>query len=193
MNKSHRKLLVILSVVFGFSSFIQAQEVALKTNTLYWGTTSPNIGMEVALGRKITLDVSGGINLFTFSNNKKLKHGLLQPELRFWTCEAFNGHFFGIHAHGAQFNVGGWNIPVGRLSVFKDHRYEGWLAGGGLTYGYQWVLSKHWNFEASIGAGYAYIDYRKYNCPECGQKVGEGKINYFGVTKAALSLIYVLK
>ena len=39
----------------------------------------------------------------------------------------------------------------------KGRHYEGWYVGGGLTYGYQWMLSRHWNLEASIGVGYARI------------------------------------
>lgn len=82
---------------------------------------------------------------------------------------------------------------MGRLEKFKDRRYEGYLYGGGIGYGYQWILSPRWNFEASLGAGFARIHYDIYPCAECGTKLGEGKYNYWGVTKAALSLIYFLK
>ncbi|HML66125.1 MAG TPA: DUF3575 domain-containing protein [Dysgonomonas sp.] len=171
----------------------KAQEVAIKSNLAYWATATPNLGMEFALGRKSTLDISGGLNPFEFSDNKRFKHWLVQPEYRWWFCEAFNGHFLGIHAHGAQFNVGGWDIPIGRLDVFKDKRYEGYLYGGGISYGYQWVLTNRWNFEFNIGAGYARIHYDEYPCKDCGTKQDEGNYNYWGVTKVGLSFIYFIK
>lgn len=44
-----------------------------------------------------------------------------------------------------------------------------------------------------IGAGWIHADYDKYDCPHCGEWQGAGKKDYFGVTKAAVSLIYLIK
>lgn len=184
--------LVILALATSLS-FSFAQKVAIKNNLLYDATVTPNLALEIAMSRKMTLEMAAGLNFFDFSNNKKIKHFLVQPELRWWTCDVFNGHFFGLHGHGAQFNVGGWDIPVGRLDTFRDNRYQGYLYGGGLSYGYQWLLRPRWNLEASIGGGYARIHYEKYPCTTCGTKLDEGHTNYFGVTKAAVSLIYIIK
>ena len=192
MRKIRRISLVAL-VFIAFSAASYAQSTAIKTNLLYWGTTSPNLQLEFGLSKKTTLELGAGFNLFEFSDNKKFKHLLVQPEYRYWFCERFNGHFLGLHGHGAQFNVGGWDIPVGRLDAFKDRRYEGYLYGAGISYGYQWVLSPRWNFEASLGGGFARIHFDKFQCATCGTKLDEGKYDYFGVTKAALSLIYIIK
>lgn len=189
---SHRFIPVILALTVSLPG-IFAQKAAIKNNLLYDATATPNLALEMALSRKTTLELGAGLNWFNFSDNRRFKHLLVQPELRWWTCDVFNGHFFGIHVHGAQFNVGGWDIPVGRLDTFKDNRSQGYLYGGGISYGYQWILSPRWNFEASIGGGYARIHYDKYPCANCGSKIEEGKYNYWGVTKAALSLIYIIK
>lgn len=184
--------LVILGLATSLS-FSYAQKVAIKNNLLYDATVTPNLALEIAMSRKMTLEMAAGLNFFDFSNNKKIKHFLVQPELRWWTCDVFNGHFFGLHGHGAKFNVGGWDIPVGRLDTFRDNRYQGYLYGGGLSYGYQWLLRPRWNLETSIGGGYARIHYEKYPCTTCGTKLDEGHTNYLGVTKAAVSLIYIIK
>lgn len=184
--------LVILALATSLS-FSYAQKVAIKNNLLYDATVTPNLALEIAMSRKMTLEMAAGLNFFDFSDNKKNKHFLVQPELRWWTCDVFNGHFFGLHGHVAQFNVGGWDIPVGRLKTFRDNRYQGYLYGGGLSYGYQWLLRPRWNLEASIGGGYARIHYEKYPCTTCGTKLDEGHTNYLGVTKAAVSLIYIIK
>lgn len=170
---------------------LKAQELVVKTNFLYDATTSVNVGVEWALGKRTSLDLSGNVNLWAFKGESRFKHWLLQPEWRWWTCEAFNGHFLGVHLHGAQFNVGGFQLPLLGWESLKQHRYEGWLVGAGVSYGYQWVLSRNWNLEASVGVGYAYVDYRKYLCVQCGPKEGEGVKHYWGPTKAALSLVYM--
>ena len=61
----------------------------------------------------------------------------------------------------------------------------------GVSYGYQWILAKHWNLEGNIGVGYARVKYEQFECKTCGEKVSEGHKNYLGPTKAAISLIYL--
>jgi Protein of unknown function (DUF3575). len=191
------KKLFILCVLFNISIAVIAQNersiyynptVALKTNLLYWATTTPNLGLEIGLSKKITLDISGNYNPWSFSDNKKVKHWLVQPELRYWTCERFNGHFFGLHGHYAQFNFSCIK-PLG----MKGHRYEGDLYGAGLSYGYHWILNKRWSVEATIGVGWAHVDYDKYSCNECSAKIKSDNKNYFGPTKVGINLIYVIK
>ena len=73
----------------------------------------------------------------------------------------------------------------------KDFRYKGHFYGGGVSYGYQFVLGRHWNLGATIGLGYAYVRYKKYECEECGDMLEKSNKNYWGLTKAALNLIYI--
>lgn len=189
------KFLILGSTLLGLTSSLTtyAQNISLKTNMLYMGTTTPNLGMEFKLNDKWTVDLSGGYNPFSFHENRKFKHWVVMPELRFWTCESFSGHFLGLHLIGGEYNVSDINLPVGRFKDLKDFRYQGWGIGGGLTYGYHWVINRRLNLEASISVGYAYLDYEKFKCAKCGEKIGEGTNNYFGLTKATVSLIYFIK
>jgi len=186
MKKAFFILILIVS-----SMSASSQNFAFKNNLVYDATLTPNLGMEIGLGKKTTLDIIGGYNPFTYSDKKKFKHWLAQPELRIWFCEKFNGTFFGIHAHGGQFNVAGNHLPFGIFPNLKGYRYEGYFYGGGISIGYQWVLSKRWSIETSIGAGYARIEYDKY-CKECGPKLKSDHYNYWGPTKANVSLIYFI-
>lgn len=197
MERNIIKRLLFISLVFAISigSYGQSEANdyysptwAIKTNALYWATTTLNIGVEMGLSKKLTLDVSGNYNPWSFSNNRKLKHWLVQPELRYWLCDRFNGHFFGVHAHYAEFNVGGI-----KMLGLENYRYEGNLYGGGISYGYHWIVSNRWSIEATIGVGYAHIDYDKFQCGECGAKLKDDTKNYWGPTKAGVSLIYILK
>lgn len=183
-----------LALILTLASLLtaNAQKVALKTNLLYDATTTPNLGAELAMGKKSTLQLFYGLNPWKFASDrtKQLRHWLLMPEYRYWTCQKFNGHFFGIHALGGQYNVGGIDLPNPVFKDLDEKRYEGWYAGGGLTYGYQWLLSRHWNLEASVGVGYIRFHYKEFPCTECGALIQENNKNYFGPTKLALSLMY---
>lgn len=179
MNKLRNRTLLVMLFIISLCVEAPAQDIAIKTNGLYWLTTTPNVGIELALSRKMTLDLSGAYNPWTFKDDKKMRLWLVQPELKYWFCEKFEGHFVGLHLHGAQYFGG-----------FKDKRYDGYLAGGGFTYGYDWILSPRWNLEAAIGLGYARLWYKESDripCLKCYEKKHK---NYFGPTKVALSLIY---
>jgi hypothetical protein len=170
-----------------------AQRLGLKNNLLYDVALTPNLGMEFGLGRKTTLDISANYNPFRLSDHKQYKHWLVQPELRFWTCERFNGFFWGIHALGGEASVARIKLPFGIYKQLRDYRYEGWFYGGGAVIGYQWILGRRWNLEAALGVGYMRVHYDKYPCPGCGDKLSSGQKNYLGPTKAAISLIYLIK
>ncbi|MDO5663800.1 MAG: DUF3575 domain-containing protein [Bacteroidia bacterium] len=186
-----KTLSLILLFVAGLSFSAQAQKVAVKTNIPYWFTATPNAGLEFALGNKISLELSGGVNPFKFSDTKQLKHWVVWPELRYWTCETFNGHFFGLHGVGGLYSLGGWDLPIDRLAGLKNHWYKGNAIGVGISYGYQWILDDHWGLEFTIGGGYARFDYEIHSLGPNGSKIGENKKNYFGPTKGGLSIVYI--
>lgn len=186
-----RRLLMFTILVGGLSWAAVAQNVSLKTNLLYWSTVTPNLGLEASIARKHTVQLFYGLNPWESSGGKSLKHWVVQPEYRYWFCEAFNGWFLGVHLMGGEFNVGEVDLPFGLFDNLSTHRYEGWYAGGGVTAGYQWPLSRHWNLEASLGVGYDYIRYDKFKCGECGEKLKSSHANYFGPTKLAISVLYV--
>jgi len=190
------KRLLLACIIIVFANIIHAQErkdpylphFGIKTNALYWATTTPNLGIELGLSKKTTLEISGTYNPWKFSDNKRLRNWLVQPEFRYWPCERFNGHFFGLHGHYAEFNIGGI-----KMLGLKDRRYQGHLYGGGISYGYHWILGNHWSIEATLGVGYAHIDYDKYGCHKCNTKVKDDDRNYWGPTKVGISLIYIIK
>lgn len=178
------------------SGTIKAQSLALKTNLAYDATTTINVGAEAALSSHWTFDLSANYNPWTFSDNKKLKHWLVQPELRYWTCNKFMGHFFGVHLLGGQFNCANWNTDINLLgtdfSQLRNHRFQGWAVGAGVAYGYAWALSKHFNIEAELGVGYAYTRYDKFKGQVCGEQIENDRTHhYFGPTKLALNLVYL--
>ncbi|MDR2979160.1 MAG: DUF3575 domain-containing protein [Bacteroidales bacterium] len=187
-----KKVLFLFALLALTATDAYAQKFAVKSNLLYDATTTFNLGMEIGLAKKWTLDISGNYNPWKFGDDftgTRTKHWMVQPELRLWTCEKFNGHFFGLHGHYAEYNVGGFKFLSANM---EKNRYQGSLYGAGLSYGYQWLLNKRWSMEAVIGAGWAHLEYDKYPCVHCGESNSKER-DYFGVTKAALSIIYFLK
>ena len=186
---------LILGLLTSYSVSAQ-NDVAIKTNVLYDLTATINAGVEIGLAPRWTLDISGNFNAWDMKEDKKWKHYLVQPEVRYWFCDRFMGHFLGIHAHGGQVNFGGIKNGIDFLgsnfSNLSDRRYQGWFAGAGVAYGYAFVLGRHWNLELELGVGYAYTKYDVFECSGCGRKVESGlSHHYVGPTKLALNLVYL--
>ena len=138
--------LLILSIILSFSLHGFAQEFALKSNLLYDAMTTPNLGVEIGLPGRSTLNIVYGLNPWTFGSGdngqRKAKHWVVQPEYRWWHCSKFNGSFIGVHALGGQLNAANVDIPVPGFFFngdnlqkgVKDYRYEARFAGAGVTY-----------------------------------------------------------
>lgn len=177
-------------------------QLAVKSNLLYDATTTPNIGAEYAVGFRNTVNLTYGLNPWSHgegASRKMAKHWVLMPEYRWWLCSAFSGHFVGIHAMGGEFNASNVNLPLPGVffggdnirSGVRHRRYEGKYLGAGVTYGFQYVLTGHWNIEAEIGAGYDHVWYDQYACGDCGSRQDSGGSNYIGLTKLGISLLYI--
>ncbi|MCH5221201.1 MAG: DUF3575 domain-containing protein [Muribaculaceae bacterium] len=195
MSTLFKKKLWLLLLAFGIGVTVKAQDVAIKTNLLYDALLNVDAGVEVGLAPHWTIDLSGSYNGWDV-NGHKWKHWRVQPEARYWFCDRFMGHFLGFHAIGGEYNFGHIRNNVSFLgsdfSNLTDSRYQGWAVGGGVAYGYTWVLDRHWNFELELGVGYIYTRYDKFNCQGCGKRVETDQPHhYVGPTKAAVNLVYV--
>ena len=186
--------LVLLVFMLGIAVGAKGQNFAVKTNLLSDALLNVNAGAEVGLAPRWSLDVSGEYNRWAV-NEHQWKHWLAQPELRYWFCDHFAGHFLGVHALGGQYNFGQFDTSLSFLgtdySVFADTRHQGWYVGGGIAYGYAVILNRHLNLELELGFGYAYTRYDVFQCEGCGRKIEEDRTHhYVGPTKAAINLVY---
>ncbi len=172
-----------------------SQVVGLKTNLVNDGFLSPNLALEVGIAKRWTVELLGEMNLWKIKDHS-MKHLYVQPEVRYWLCQRFAGHFFGVHGLAGTYNYGNLDIDMKFLGTdfrkLKDSRYQGWAAGAGIAYGYAWPVHKHWNIEGEIGIGWIYTRYDRYPCEVCGTKIEDNKPhNYFGPTKLAINVVYL--
>lgn len=199
-----KRFLAVVALLFLVLGTADAQKVAVKTNSLYWLTTTPNAGFEFALGDRWTFEIAGGYNPWTLNKeeNIKAKHFLVTPEFRYWFCESFQGHFIGINANYTQFNAGGIHVPevfykVESLGYFLDmlqySRSQGWAVGAGLTYGYAFPIARRWNMEFNLGLGWWYTQYDRFESRTCGLFQERIEKHAFGLTDLGISFIYMIK
>ena len=65
-----------------------AQTVAVKSDLLTGGMlASPNLGVELKLSERFTLEAGVYYNPFPAGGDKRWKHWFVQPELRYWMCQ----------------------------------------------------------------------------------------------------------
>jgi hypothetical protein len=168
---------------------------ALKTNLLYGAATlTPNIAAEIALSRRSTIELSYSNNPWNYKaempSNKKLLHGIVSAEYRYWLCDRFSGHFFGVNALYSEYNVSGHDIPT----LFeKEFRYQGNAYGGGVTYGYSLPVAKRWNVEFTAGVGVLQMKYDRYSCLTCDTNAVPATKTWFGPTNLGINLVFLIK
>lgn len=200
------KRYLIIAVLFFLASAgtASAQKLAVKTNALYWGTATPNLGLEYAMADRWTLELEGGYNPWTFDSEKnmKIKHWLVSPEVRYWFCESFLGHFVGINGNYTLFNISG--IPTPRVFIdlssntdsktdLKNSRVQGWAVGAGVTYGYAFPIARRWNMELTLGYGIWYTEYGQYESRKCGLFQQDVQKWALGPTALGVSFMFMIK
>lgn len=168
---------------------LSAQQFALKTNALYWLTSTPNFTVEAGINRHVSAQVAVGYNAWKFAGKHSLKHTSFIPEARYWLSRTMERHYVGVYGQYSSVNLR--NAPLFKQN---DRAYRGHFVGGGLSYGYQWALGKRFGIEASVGVGYLYIDYSQYQYTDCcAERMSDHKRSYFGPTRMALNLIYLIR
>lgn len=156
--------------------------MALKTNIAYDAAGLPNLAFEMQFSKHISVELPVICSFWDISQKHAVRAVAIQPEGRWWLKQPGAGHFFGVHAHVAWFNV-----------KWQEDRYQNTdrpLLGAGVSYGYLLPLSKHWGAEFSLGAGYAHMKYNTYYNIDNGAQIGTETRNYWGITRVGLSLSY---
>lgn len=168
---------------------------ALKSNLLHDATASVNLSLEYSPFAHWSAELSGSVNMWDLPRGLKLKHAIVQPELKYWLCDRFNGWFFDVHAFGGYIPIiGGLPLDFSKyyhkfpnLSSFNMR--NGILVGGGVGFGYDVILGRHWNLELEMGVGYMFLRGNEYSDDVLILK--NSKFDYIGPTKLGVTICYL--
>ena len=185
---------IILLAFCSISLSGYTQTVVLKNNLLYDATLTPNIGIEVKLAKQWSAGINVGYQPWPFKDTteRKMRHLLIAPEIRYWFCDVFSGWFVGANAFWSHYNISKVKFPFGMYPSVKDRRKQGDAFAAGLSAGYSWILSPHWSIEAEGGVDVGYTKYKEYECAHCGDYYGQEK-KAFAVPKVGINIIYNIK
>ena len=99
--KRNTFILSLIMLLFCLTD-LHSQILAVKSDLLTGMLSSPNFGVEVKLSNRLTLEAEFHYNPFPAGGDKRWKHWFVQPELRYWMCQPFGGHFlWGLEYHTA--------------------------------------------------------------------------------------------
>ena len=140
-----KKLLIIAALLLCFCTGAKAQFFAVKGNALGWATGTVNAGVEMAVGKQWSVELSGYWNPIK-TDSFSARAWWVQPAVRWWRYEHFVGPFVAAHPAYGRYDVGN----------DRWHR-RGWLTGLGFSFGYTWLLAKRWNLTAEGGLGLYYM------------------------------------
>lgn len=189
----HICLLCILVIV---PSVLSGQNFALKTDIPGWATASLNIEPEVRLAPRHTLALGVSYNAWDMNRrtNMKWRHIFVQPEYRYWTCSAFNGHFIAAHVAYMHYNIGGLanNLNIGFARKLGERRYQGDFVSVGVGYGYHWIITNRFSIEAELGLGVAWTAADAHSCEVCGDYIESVNRWFFTPTKFSVSLVWLI-
>ena len=161
-----------------------AQRVGIKTNALYWATATANLGLEFRLNRHLTLNLEGGYHKLYFVNRIDTRAEFADAEMRYWfSARPQAGHFVGLMGVGGNYDL-----------TLSHKCHVGDAIGFGPTYGYSFVLGRHWSLETTVGVGAVYQREKHYD--ESFEPVPETPNRrkwIFSPIKAGVTFVYIIR
>ena len=148
----------------------------------YWAASTPNLGAEFRVNRHVTFNFEAAYNRIKIFNIDT-RGTMITPEVRYWfSARPQAGHFVGIAGIGCHYNY-----------ERGTNRHKGDLYGGGVTYGYSFVLSRRWSLETTLGVGMAHVQEMRWDKDE--YEPGEANVKGWRPIpiKAGVTFVYLIK
>ncbi|MBR5924752.1 MAG: DUF3575 domain-containing protein [Bacteroidales bacterium] len=166
---------------------------AIKTNLLADAVTALNFEVEVPVGKRFSLMAEDTFPWWEKGNKYCFQLWEMGMEARYWLkpwqpdgTNKLQGWFGGIYGMSGKYD----------FQYDKAVNYQGEFWSAGITAGYAKTLGrKKWGtLEFSLGLGYLKSEYRHYYPADdysqlYRDRAHDGKLGYFGPTKAKVSLV----
>lgn len=166
---------------------------AVKTNMLFDAALTPNIEVERWFGKNNRFSVMAEVWFpwYVWKHNTRAYEVLnVGLEGRYWFAKSkkypnrpITGWFIGAYAAGGKYDL-----------EWKSKGYQGEYTSLGLSVGYTWRIGRNLNLEASVAGGWVAGPYRYYEGRFDDTHLiwqYNAQLNYFGPTKAKLSLVWL--
>ncbi len=166
--------------------------LAVSTNLLYDLAITPNIAVEVPIGKHWSLLAD-----YTFpwwvnrANNLAWQMLKWDLDVRYWIgrrnnddpMDVLRGHFLGL------------DLGLGYYDLEPRHKgWQGEFVTAGLEYGYGWKLGENWRLDAFAAVGLFLTYYRYYEGNSDDSKLiwqYNGRYTWFGPVKLGASIKYI--
>ena len=176
-------LLAVLS-----SLIMSAQKLSISTNLIDYaclGTLNAEVSYTMSQHWSLTAGVK--YNPFTFHKsdadrqfqNRQQSYAL---GVRYWPWHSLSGWWISGRVRYQEYNRGG---------LISRETEEGDKVGLGLSAGYTYMISKHFNMEFGIGVWGGRAWSRRFSCPVCGLTVKDGKKWFLFPDDFMISFAYV--
>lgn len=141
----------VLTCCLGMTTQVHAQLMSVKTNALMDLLTVPNIDLSITTGNSTAVSAS------VFGSQKVLGNKVemwgIKPEFRYWLSgRTHTGYFVGLSIVGVSYDI-----------TWKKEVHQGDAFGGGVVFGYDVYLSKHWTLDLHGGFGGVYFHQQSYS------------------------------
>lgn len=199
-NTMKKHIFLLLTVFLScISMWSQPKDLAIRTNLLYDACLTPNVGVEMNVGKGFTVGMNGMYAWWSKESQHKYWRvwgGDIYG--RWWfgkkaQQETFLGHHVGVYAGAITYDIKLKESGTGQIAYpFNWHM--------GAEYGYSFRLANRLRLDCSLGLGYMGGQYKTYESLPVSSftdeyhKVWKETLQrkYWGPTKAEISLVYVL-
>lgn len=187
MTTKMKRLLAVLLLAFaGLAA--RAQGASVSTNAIdYANFGTVNVEASYAIAQHWCMTAGLRYNPFTWKADTEA--GVMQNRqqsyavgVRYWPWHVYSGWWLSAKGQYQEYNAGGIAEPLTR---------EGDRFGAGIGAGYSYMLGRHFNLEAGVGAWAGHDSHVTYSCPECGRVVDRGNGFFALLNEILLSLSYV--
>lgn len=166
---------------------------AIKTNLLYDALLLPDLGLEISIGRKWSVEFGGQWAWWNTPYNHRYCWRIQSAgiEARRWLGDRnrktpLTGHYLGAYGMAGTYDVR-WGGNTGYLS---DMSYS-----VGVSYGYSLPVGRSWNIDFGLAVGYFGGKYETYSVYNDQQDIfyrdGRFHKEWFGPTKLKISLMWL--
>ena len=167
----------------------QIKSIDIRADLPSWILLSPNIGVDMNWSQRWSAGISGSYAHWRIFDKGHLPRvSMTEASIRRYTKG--NENFKGIYL-GATISMQWYDINPKNKKGWNGHN----LAAGILA-GYTLMLSSNWAFDAGLGVGYLYRNYKRFQwyAPEKMYRiVSSHKGGALGITHLNISLIYRFK